>query len=52
MYTEVLLMKKQKSITIDEKLIELVEALAEKESRNFSNMLEVLIQEAVSKREQ
>jgi hypothetical protein len=45
-------MKKQKSITIDEKLIELVEALAEKESRNFSNMLEVLIQEAVSKREQ
>ena len=52
MYTEVLRMKKQKSITIDEKLIELVEALAEKESRNFSNMLEVLIQEAVSKREQ
>ena len=52
MHTEVLLMKKQKSITIDEKLIELVEALAEKESRNFSNMLEVLIQEAVSKREQ
>lgn len=43
-------MKEQKSITIEAKLIETVEALAEKEHRSFSNMLEVLIQEAVSKR--
>lgn len=45
-------MKEQKSITIDEKLIAIVEELARKESRSFSNMLEVLIQEAVARREQ
>jgi hypothetical protein len=45
-------MKEQKSITIDEKLISIVEELAKKESRSFSNMLEVLIQEAVARREQ
>lgn len=44
-------MKEQKSITIDEKLIAIVEELAKKESRSFSNMLEVLIQEAVARRE-
>lgn len=43
-------MKEQKSISIDARLIEIIEALAEKESRSFSNMLEVLIQEAVLKR--
>lgn len=48
---EVEVMKEQKSITIEAKLIEIIEKLAEKENRNFSNMLEVLIQEAVSKRE-
>ena len=45
-------MKKQKSIVIDEKLIAIVEELAKKESRSFSNMLGVLIQEAVARREQ
>lgn len=45
-------MKEQKSITIDERLIAIVEELAKKESRSFSNMLEVLIQEAVTRREQ
>lgn len=45
-------MKEQKSITIDERLIKIIDDLARKESRSFSNMLEVLIQEAVSKREQ
>jgi len=45
-------MKEQKSITIDERLIRIIDDLARKESRSFSNMLEVLIQEAVSKREQ
>lgn len=45
-------MKEQKSITIDERLIAIVEELARKESRSFSNMLEVLIQEAVARREQ
>lgn len=43
-------MKEQKSITIEAKLIEIIEELAKKESRSFSNMLEVLIQEAVSQR--
>ena len=45
-------MKEQKSITIDARLIRIIDDLAKKESRSFSNMLEVLIQEAVSKREQ
>ena len=45
-------MKEQKSITIDEKLIAIVEELAKPERRSLSNMLEVLIQEAVARRGQ
>lgn len=41
-------MKKQINVTVDEKIIEQIKELAEKENRNFSNMIESLLREALA----
>lgn len=45
---EVNSMKIQKTITIDGKLVEAIEKMAKEENRNFSNMVEVILQKAIS----
>jgi len=43
-------MKKAKNITVDKELLEDIEDMAEEEHRKVSNMIEVLLKEAVDAR--
>lgn len=45
-------MKKKENFTIDEALMETIRKMAEEENRNVSNMVEVLLREAVERRQQ
>ena len=44
-------MKKPMNVTIEEELVEKLKAMAKKEQRNLSNMVEVLLTKAVEEAE-